>query len=210
MNIFGQVGPVGPIATGANVIVRQGNLGEVSVSELQGKYYEQAFRGNSFYCCNSAAQALSLTGTTTYTGLVLYNNIGSGKNLAIKTAIFTPTIAETGVGGVLLFSQAIAASIPTLTTTNVANGAVSTLLNGNASTVAKVASSCTLAANPIFLRPLFSTQFGTAVGLNTLAYKDDIAGELIVPPGAGIGFCGITTAITGIGYISWDEVSTIL
>src|SRR5208282_6390265 len=162
---------------------RQGNLGEVSVSELQGKYYEQAFRGNSFYCCNSAAQALSLTGTTTYTGLVLYNNIGSGKNLAIKTAIFTPTIAETGVGGVLLFSQAIAASIPTLTTTNVANGAVSTLLNGNASTVAKVASSCTLAANPIFLRPLFSMQFGSAAALGTLpGYKDDVAGELIVPP----------------------------
>lgn len=207
--ITGQVGAQGPIASGAgSVPLRQGNYGDGIVTELQSKYYENAIRGNSFFCCNSAAQALSLTGTTTYTGLVLYNNPTSGKNLVLKTAIFIPTTAETGVGAVMLFSQAIAASLPSLTTTNVANGAVSTVLNGNTSSAAKVASSCTLAANPIFLRPLISQQFGTAVGLNMLAQKDDIAGEIIIPPGAGVGFCAITTAITGIAYISWDEVSS--
>src|SRR4051812_238147 len=75
--------------------------------------------GGKFFVCNSAAQPLSLTGTTTYTGLVLYNRVGSAFTMVLKAAIFSPTIAETGVGAVALFSQDIAASLPSLTTTNV-------------------------------------------------------------------------------------------
>lgn len=192
---------------GAITVARADRQGGACVTELNSRYYENAYRGLMYASSNSAAQALSLTGTTTYTGMVVYNNPGSGKNLVLTEAIFTPTTAETGVGGVLLFSQPVAASLPTLTTTNVANGAFSTLLNGNTSSVAKVASACTLATNPVFLRPLISFQFGTAVGLNMLpGYKDELAGSVIVPPGAGVGFVAITTAITGLAYMSWVEI----
>ena len=183
---------------------KQGNAG---VTEVNPRYYENSYRGATYYCCNSAAQALSLTGTTTYTGLVLYNRPNSGKNLSILTAAFAPTIAETGVGAVIMFSQPVAASVPSLTATNVANGATSGLLNGNLSAVAQVASSCTLATNPVFLRPLIGIPWVTATGQSALLCKDEIAGELIVPPGAAVGFVAVTTAITGISYISWTEIN---
>jgi hypothetical protein len=208
MQLTGQVGPNGPIASGAgSVPIRQGNLGEMIVTELNGKYYEQNFRGNLYVCTNSAAQALSLTGTTTYTGMIVYNPAGSGKNLVIQEAIFAPTAAETGVGAVMLFSQAVAATIPTLTTTNVASMPISGIVGNASSSVAKCASGCTLAANPVFLRPLVGMQYGTAVGLNMITCKDDIAGGLIIPQGAAVGFCAITTAITGLSYLSWVEVN---
>jgi hypothetical protein len=210
MQITGQVGQSGPVTSGTpSVPVRQGNSGEVSVSELQGKYYEQALRGNTFFASHAAAQALSLTGTTTYTGLVVYNPTGSGKNLVIKTAVFVPTIVATGVYAVMLFSQPMALTPPALTVGN-SQGPLSTYLNSGAASVAKVAASCTLAANPVFLRPLVGFGWITAVAQNAIGIKDDIAGEIIVPPGSAIGFVALTTAITGLAYISWDEVSSLV
>lgn len=201
-------GTVGPSVNqdGANPNFRQGKSGEASTADAHGRYQEPVYRGNVFASCNSAAQALSLTGTTTYTGMIVYNNPNSGKNLVLLSAAFAPTIAETGVGAVILFSQAIAATVPALTATNVANGAFSTILNGNLSSVAKVASSCTLAANPLFLRPLIGMPWVTATAQAALLCKDEIAGEVIVPPGAAVGFVAVTTAITGIAYLSWEEI----
>jgi hypothetical protein len=195
------------LSDGNQAQARGDKQGGTTVSELNARYYENSYRGATYYCCNSAAQALSLTGTTTYTGLVLYNRPGSGKNLAILNAAFAPTIAETGVGAVILFSQPVASTVPSLTTTNVANGATAALLSGNQSSVAQVASSCTLATNPVFLRPLIGIPWVTATAQAALLCKDEIAGELIVPPGAAVGFVAITTAITGVAYISWNEIN---
>ena len=192
---------------GAITIARGDRQGGTVVTELNPRYYENAYRGATYFCCNSAAQALTLTGTTTYTGFVVYNRPNSGKNLAIITAAFAPTVAETGVGAVILFSQPIAAAVPALTTTNVANGATSTLLGGTTSSVAQVASACTLATNPVFLRPLIGIPWVTATAQAALLCKDEIAGELLVPPGAGVGFVAVTTAITGIAYMSWAEIA---
>lgn len=159
-----------------------------------------------FFVCNSAAQALSLTGTTAYTGLVLFNKPDSGKKLQLVTAAFAPTIAETGVGAIILFYQSAALTLPALTTTAVANGATGSKLDGSLSGAAAVASSCTLAANPLFLRPLIGIPWVTATGQSALRVKDDINKEIIIPPGAGVGIVAVTTAITGIGYLSWEEV----
>lgn len=194
------------VQDGSITIARGDKQGNTTVSEVNPRYYENAYRGSTFLCCNSAAQALSLTGTTTYTGLVVYNRPGSGKNLSILTAAFAPTVAETGVGAIILFSQPVATTVPALTTTNVANGATASLLSGAVSGAAQVASSCTLATNPVFLRPLIGIPWVTATGQTTLLCKDEIAGELLVPPGAAVGFVAVTTAITGIGYISWVEL----
>lgn len=185
---------------------RASRTGALVTADAHGRYAEGSSRGKSFFVCNSAAQALSLTGTTTYTGLVLYNKPASGVNFHLNVAAFAPTIAETGVGAVILFYQAIAASLPSLTTTNVANGALCSCLNGTTSPNASVASSCTLAANPLFLRPLIGIPWVTATAQAALLCKDEIAGELVIAPGAGVGIVAVTTAITGIGYFGWEEV----
>ena len=85
---------VGPqiLADGSLATLRGGKTGELIVSELQGRYYENSYRNNIFYAVNSAAQALSLASTTTYTGLTVANPTASGKNLVLLEAIYCLTL----------------------------------------------------------------------------------------------------------------------
>lgn len=205
--ITGQIGAQGPLGSGSPASpIRQGNLGDVIISELNGKYYEQALRGNMFYAVNSAAQALSLSSTTTYTGLTVANPTGSGKNLHICKAGWATTIAITGVGAVVLGTGATVAQ-----TTGSSTGPVPTLLGAGTSSVAKVGASCTYGANPAILRPLVGIHWITG-GTSTGAFQamEDIAGEIIVAPGQQVSLVSVTTANTGIGFISWIELSSTI
>jgi hypothetical protein len=203
-----QVGPSGKAADGVSGQLRGLYDRTVGVADTHGRYQEATIRGAVNACVNSAAQALSLTGTTTYTGMVVYNTPNSGKNLVLLEAIYAPTSTiVTSGGAIILFSQAVAATLPTLTTTNVSTSPFSTFMGGGVASAAKVASSCTLAANPIFLRPLASMQFsGTPATVQLAQVKDEIGGSIVIPPGAGVGIVAVTTAITGIAYLSWEEV----
>jgi hypothetical protein len=200
--------------TGQNITVGVGEYSEALVSELQPRYYENAYRGNLFYAVNIAAQALSVA-SSTYTGLVVQNPAGSGKNLIIQEVIYSPTIAFTAVGAVILgWGGTTSAGVPVALTTGNSSGpaGLSAIVGANSSSVAKVGASCTWAVNgaaaaPTFLRPLFSMQFSGTVASETIAVcKDEVAGSVIVPPGVQIGIEAITTATTGIGYISWIEL----
>lgn len=206
--LSGMPGRSGPNALTDSVSapLRLNKDGAVVTSDGHGRYTEGVARGQVFAACNSAAQALSLTGTTTYTGLVVFNPPASGKNLYILEVLFAGTIVATGVGGILLFSQAIATTTPALTSTNASTSPFSTLIGGGAAPVGKSGSSCTLAANPIFLRPLISNPWITGTDI-PLYCKDEIGGSIAIPPGAGVGIVALTTATTGLGYISWEEVS---
>src|ERR1039458_956141 len=82
---------------GQNLTAGFGEYSDLLVTELMTRYYENTYRGNAFIAATAAAGALSLTGTTTYTGLAVFNPANSGKNLALKTAIFVPTIVATGI-----------------------------------------------------------------------------------------------------------------
>jgi hypothetical protein len=203
---YGITGPT-TSADGSPARERFSRDGAQVVQDGHARYTETTLRGNVYSVMNSAAQALSLTGTTTYTGLVVYNKVGSTKNLAIINVSYLQTTIATGVGGVALFYQAPAGSLPALTATNAANGALSGYLNSATSPSASVASSCTLAANPIVIKPMISIPWITAVSQGTYAYSDDLAGQFIVPPGGGVGIVAITTALTGYGFISWEEVA---
>lgn len=197
-----QVGPQ-VVADGSTPTWRGGKGGDGLVSQLNGRYYEQSYRGNMFYAVNTAAQALSLTGTTTYTGLAVANPTGSGKNLVINEIIWGTTIAETGVGAVIVGTSAAV----TLTTGNSSgpNG-TSTIIGGGTASIAKVGASATLGANPTFLRPLIGIAWVTATAQPTVQMKDEVGGVIIVPPGQQIELVAVTTAITGIGYFSWTEL----
>ena len=172
------------------------------VTELNGRYYEQGYRGNIFYAVNSAAQALSLSSTTTYTGLTVANPTGSGKNLILTEAIWCTTIAPTGVGAVILGTGATVAQ-----TAGSSTGPVATVLGSGAGSVAKVGASCTYGSNPTFLRPFIGVPWVTATGNGNMGQnKDEIAGSIIIAPGQQVSFVAVTTAITGVGYFSWVEL----
>ena len=54
IEIVGQVGQQF-LSDGASANIRQGRLAEMIISELQGRYYENAARGNTYFACNQAA-----------------------------------------------------------------------------------------------------------------------------------------------------------
>ena len=62
-----------------------GKQGEGLVSEIHGKWYTAAYRGNVFHATSPiAGQVIPvITSTTSQTALSLYNPLGSGKNLEL-------------------------------------------------------------------------------------------------------------------------------
>src|SRR6266566_7865569 len=94
-------GVVGPqvLTDGSKNDIRLGRLGELIVTELHGKYYEQAFRGNVFANAAASATFLAATGTA-ITPCSLFNPVGSGKNLVlIRTVLAITTLSGTQIAG---------------------------------------------------------------------------------------------------------------
>lgn len=193
--------------------LRGSRKGGLVSQDVGGRYEEAAYRGVMFYAVNTAAQALSVA-SSTYTGLVVQNPVGSGKNLALLELIWNTTLTFTGVGAVVLgWGGTTTAGVPVALTTGNSSGptGLATLIGSNAASVAKVGASCTWSVNgaaaaPTILRPMIGVPWITAVGQSWIQYKDEIAGALIVPPGVQVGIEAITTAVTGFGYISWEEI----
>src|SRR6266550_4393786 len=125
--------------------LRGARKGGLVSQDVGGRYEEGSYRGAMFYAANTAAQALSVA-SSTYTGLVVQNPVGSGKNLSILEIIYTPTIAFTAVGAVILgWGGTTTAGVPVALTTGNSTGplGLSTLVGSNSASVAKVGASCT-------------------------------------------------------------------
>lgn len=195
---------------GSITIARGDKQGNACVSEVNPRYYENAYRGNVFSGGNTAFAALTAVGTTV-TGLTLFNPTGSGKNLVVMdvTVAFTPvTLATVAVTAVL--AGVAQATTPT---------GLSTLtpgpnLVGTASTpVAKLYSAATIAASPTIMRVVGNwqstvlTTSGGATASSSLL-KDEVAGAVVVAPGALICLAGIGTVAdaTVAASITWLEL----
>ncbi len=196
--------------------LRGSRKGGASVQDIGGRYEEAAYRGVLFYAANTAAQALSVA-SSTFTGLVVQNPGGSGKNLSILEIIWATSLAITGLGSVVLGygASTTAGALIALTTGNSSGpSGAPALLGSGAKSVANVGASCTSASPagvattaPTIVRPLLGMSWITAGTTQTqVQVKDEVAGAIIVPPGFQIYLEAITTAVTGFGYISWEEI----
>src|ERR1700693_1273756 len=107
---------------GQNLTAGFGEFSELLVNELQARYYQNAYRGNSFYAVNTAAQALSVA-SSTYTGLVVQNPAASGKNLVLLEIIWATSLTFTGVGSIVLgWGGTTTAGVPVALTTGNSSG----------------------------------------------------------------------------------------
>jgi hypothetical protein len=201
MNINGQVGPVATtasLASGQNPILRLGNMGDTIVSELQGRYYENTYRGNTFVA-GSGAITLPTTLASTAATFSLSNNSGSGKNLVLKQVTFAFAAAPA--------AASVAALVGGYSATNVTHTTPATpvlaLLNGTNNAVGKVDTSATLPAAPTVLAILSAVEAASSITPSPVIY--DCGGAIIIPPG---GFVSIqaTSAATGAATFVWDEV----
>jgi len=193
---------VGPdtAADGANVQPRSGKTGELVITQLHGRYYEQAYRGNLFSAGNQAAQALSVALATTYTGLCLSNPLGNTKNLVLLKAAFALSVAPAAIASLHL----IGGMSPTAQVTHTTPLVPQNNFLGGGSPTGKVDSAATI-PTPVYLWAL-QNGFTAAALPNVPAPQMDFEGSIVIPPGGFVAI-GALTAVTGFGSMMWEEVA---
>lgn len=214
MLLAGQVGPQ-VAADGALPNFRLGKSAEGIFTELQGRYYEQNYRGNSFFLSVAAAAGTAYVGAAGGTPLLaLINPVGSGKNLVLKTVAISVVASATAAGMTqfrLYAGPFTATSTGTLTTgrsalTFATGGSVAIAVSNAALT------SQTPALNYIITIGTYQFAVLTTSGGPTFMLCPpilwDAGGQVIIQPGAMIALGAVTipTSMTNDATIFWDEI----
>lgn len=197
--IAGQVGPSAVNAQdGANIEFRQGHTGEMIMQQLHGRYFESMARGAMFNAANQAAQAVSANLATTYTGLLLYNPLGSGMMLVLNKHKLALTVAPAATASIGLIAG-VQTTAPTGTT------AVPVRSNqiGNSKTGVGIAYSAATIATPVWLTD--AVDGFTAAALPSPSPMMDLEGSVGILPGGFVAM-GALTAVTGLAFMFWEEV----
>jgi hypothetical protein len=206
-NVVGQ-----PPTAGNNAMVsgRSGQLGDLIVSSLHGRYYETTYRNNSFMLSVSTAAAV-----TAYTGgaagtpmICLFNPSGSGRNAVLYKVSIGNVVAASAAGtanfGVYFGNTAAITQASTTTPwsmlTQLQSGSVVTGFRNVALTSGSAASN---------VIPIATYYFATAAGAALVTGGPvDLEGSVIIPPGAyaALGGSSALTSATWIGSMQWEEV----
>jgi hypothetical protein len=179
---------------------RQNRQGDLAVSELHARYFEQGRYGNMYSAANQAAQAVSAALATTYTGLCLYNPVGSGVILVPNKVKFALSVAPAAIATIGLIGGFAATGGVTAQTTKLVNQSSQI---GNASTGKGVALSAATIVTPTWIQQL--ADGFTAASLPAPGGVWDLEGDFQILPG-GFLAVGALTAVTGLGSIVWEEV----
>lgn len=191
------------VADGTDAYMRGGRGGETIVSNLNPRYYEMASRGNVYSASNTAAQAVSVALTTTYTGLCISNPIGSGFNLAIIGAQYALSVAPAAIASLHLIAGYSATSNVTHTAALASPGIQSLKIGANNDSIAKADTQATI-VNPTYLLSMGSGFTAAALYATTPSWND-LGGAIVVTPGGWIAW-GALTAVTGFGSFAWMEL----
>jgi hypothetical protein len=181
------------------VALRSGKQGDLSVSELHGRYYEQTYRQNMFSVCTQGTGVTTTAAlATTWTGLAIGNPAGSGVNLVLNKF----TCAQFAVGaaatiGIMGGAGSITASL-TPQSRFIGGGAVSKAVATAGQTIST---------------PLLIATFGSVGSLATTGYGleagivVDLEGSVIIPPGSFVASYTaiVTTSALQFSY-AWEEV----
>lgn len=178
--------------------LRQLAQGDLAVSELHGRYFEQGRAGNVFSAANQAAQAVSVALATAYTGLMLYNPIGSGVILVPNKIKFALSVAPAAIATLGLISGVQTAAPTGLTALGVRSSQI-----GNAKAGAGLAYSAATINTPVWMKHLLDGF--TAAALPAPTPPIDLEGLIQILPGGFLAI-GALTAVTGLGSIVWEEV----
>lgn len=195
-------------ADNQTIMARAGKDGEAMVSQMNGRYYEAAYRGR-IYCATAFVAANVIYSTATSTGgPLIWNPPGSGVNVVLLKIGFgvsvastaTAAIGVTGAGGQLLIPASTTAADSVVTNTLIGNGPpsqVQAFRKGNPTN-----------AGTFFMgyANVSTGALTTSLGVPTWV---DFEGSIIAPPGTWISCSsGSATCTTAVIHCSgmWAEV----
>jgi hypothetical protein len=225
MQVQTQVGPIATtasIAPGTVAAMRSGNLGDVIMSELHGRFYEQAYRGNVFTGGINAVTALSantigLTATATPI-LGLWNNLSNTVNLVLLQAslqMMYNTATTPAPPGALVWAASTSnggistGTTPTNVKTLTGSGSQAkyftpaTALTGLTNNLVIFAASDIPTPGSLAYGTIANTSIAPLIG-----GVQNFDGGLIVPPGGVLALLNTvsTTTFSVYGRITWEEV----
>lgn len=158
-----------------------------------------------YVASTQAGQATSTGLSTTQTGITLTNPSGSGKTLVLLQLNGAVSAAPAGAAPLVLAANVnpVAAAVTQTTplTVRKANLGVSGTGAGLA------ASAVTLPAAPVVVAAIQAPVAGSAITPGPINVSFD--GSLCVAPGCAISLSSITTAVTGIWSLVWEEIPEI-
>lgn len=185
------------LADGSENRLRSGRTGEQIVSELNGRYYEQAFRKNLFWAHAIVTAPVIYTTAAGTGGPLLYNPAGSTVNavlLAVGIGVTTVTTVAAALG-----ITGGPTSAPSATT------AIDSRTNaflGQASSVCTPYRVGTVSAAGTFFLPFANLHTGALTVDNAGVLWCDLGGSIIVPPGYFASVAASATASTTVASIS--------
>ena len=162
-------------------------------------------KGQLFSAANVAAKSV-IAVTTSMTGVILHNPVGSAKTLLIGDVGFVWTTAPAAVHNIGLAILGPQATQPG-TLTAIGSGVLAANASGGAgASVARAYDAAALAAAPVIVRWLGGAVYGSGVGESPYSILDKVDGAIILVPGATMCFAAVTTTAVGMGHVSWAEV----
>jgi len=194
---------VGPqiLADGNIARLRQSKGGELIVSELHGKFFEQNYRGNLFHATvGTAGVALAVAGTTA--GIALANPAGSGRLVSLVRVTFGLVSGTLVVGTIMhgVNTNLIAAPV-----TGTALVPIPGRIGSGFQPSAKAFVTATLPVAQTPLRPFANKAATPPFGL----YSEDVDGQMILEQGAtwSLFVVGADTTPLEIVGVTWEEVA---
>jgi hypothetical protein len=201
MQMQGLVG-VQNASDGNSPAARQGKQGDLIVSELHARYYEQTYRGRTFKAASQAVATTTVGLATTYTGLCIINPITSTVNAVLNKA----SVMQSVIQSVQPEAFAIATGFnSTVAVTNTTPLAVRSNMTGGLPGVVTASISATLPTAPFYDLFVANTGSATTNGTGTVI---DIEGSIILPPGGyALWVTPAQASVAGMWFsFSWEEV----
>ena len=204
MQSQGLIGVQNNIDSNTPISMRMGKQGDLLVSGLHGRYYEQTYRKNRFGG-TIVGQTTTVGVATTYTGLCLSNPVNSSVNLVLDkvgVTFLVAFVAASTVGVMTGYNSAtnVTHSTPAVVRNKKLDGAIG---------IGLLDSSATLPTAPV-LDVVFLA--GLTGAITTSAESSDglfdLEGSIILPPG---GYAAIYTSTASgassmSASLSWEEV----
>lgn len=201
MLIQAQVGPAvssTSLGAGSNPNLRLDNLGGLTVTQLNPRYYEETYRRQTYTIANQSGVTTSTGLSGSYTGLFIQNPTTSSVNVVLTKVGYAITVV--GTAGVVGLMTGTGASI-TATLVTPRNRFV-----GGVGSQCLAAATCTLPGTAVIETILGSQTTALDAGLGPKVL--DLEGSLILPPGAFAAFYTSTATGTSgfFGSFQWVEV----
>lgn len=182
---------------GTKSVARGGRTGEQIISQLQGRYYELAYRGELFQAYAIVTAPVIYTTAAGTGGPLIWNN-SSDRNVVILAVTFGSSVVTTVAGTLGLTGNSGQTAAPTTTTAIDSNR---NLKIGGALPKSTAYRIGTVASAGNFFVPLTAFHTGALTVDTTVPGFIDVGGAVVCPPDCWVSLAGSATMSTLVAQL---------